>query len=143
MYVRKITLDDDAIEYISYLDKYEQISSVDAINLWSCKQELEKNLKVGDIVKINTGKGYEFNCKKGFIGDVLIPVGFGNNPRISGRFAVYFLNYKDNNFEGNFQGYELEPTGDTVDPYFLREFITKIKPTDPLYKEILQCMMII
>jgi len=141
--VRKITLDDDAIEYISNLDKYEQISSVDAINLWACKQELEKNLKVGDIVKINTGKGCEFNSKKGFIGSVLIPVGFGDNPRISGRFAIYLFNYKNNNFEGDFQGYELEPTGETVDPYFLREFIRKIRPNDPLYKEILQCMMII
>ena len=141
--MRKITWDDDTIEYISNLDKYEQISSVDAINLWTCKQELEKNLKVVDIVKVNTGKGCQGNCKKGFIGNILIPVGFGNNPRISGRFAVYFLNYKDNSFEGDFQGYELKPTGETVDHYFLRKFITKIKPSDPLYKEILQCMRII
>lgn len=135
---KKIKLEDSVITFLSNLMKEKVISLRDAIAEWNHEQEVKKYLKVGDIVTIRAGPLSDHNGQKGFIGTVLRPVGTGWESEKSGEFSVYWFEYERNNFQGDYLGYELEPTGKSVDRDFVSEYVKKIDPQDTLYEEISQ-----
>ena len=135
---RKIKLEDDQIEFLSNVIKEKGASLRDAIAEWNQELERRKYLKVRDIVTIRAGPLSDHNGQKGFIGAVLRPVGTGWEEEKSGKFSVYWFEYEEINFQGDYLGYDLEPIGKSVDREFVSEYIKKIDHHDSLYEEIAQ-----
>lgn len=117
---KKIKLPEETIEFLSNAIEKNKMSVNDAINAWNRKQEVEKFLKIGDIVKIYREDIIDYNGKKAFIGAILAECGTSSDPDKSGKFSVYLLECDDDPFLGVLLGYELEPTGESV----TREFLT-------------------
>jgi len=140
MKTKKIKLPDETIDFLSDDMEQKNISLKDAINEWNGKQEIEKYLNVGDIVKVHREKFSDFSGKKGFIVAVLRPCGTGWEPEKSGKFSVYWFEYEGHQFQADLLGYELEPTRESVSKEFLEEYIKDIDASDSLYEELEQAI---
>lgn len=136
MKTKKIKLPDVAIDFLSNAIEEKKMSLNDAIIEWNRKQEVEKFLKVGDIVKIYCEDISDYRGKKGFIGAVLRKCGTGFDLDQSGKFSVYWFEYNGNNFQADFLGYELEPTGKSITREFLIDYIKNIDVSDTMHKEL-------
>lgn len=144
MITKKIKLPDGAVEFLSNLIEQKHMSVKDAIVEWNKMQEVQKYLSEGDMVKVRTDpKMDDWHGKKGFIGKVLRPVGTGFEPEKSGKFSVFFFEYDDFHFQGDFIGYELIPTGERVTKDEMIDFMKKIPKHDSMYEELEECTQLI
>ncbi|AJZ75425.1 hypothetical protein [Candidatus Nitrosotenuis cloacae] len=137
---KKIVLPDGAIEFLS--DRIRKDIPIEqAISEWNKKQESDKFLKIGDIVKIHRlMKKDPFHGKRGFIATVLSPVGNYHDPERSGKFSVFIMEHSNNSISGSFLGSELEPTKETISKEFVENYLKTPTLNDTMREELKQLM---
>ncbi|MGI0072608.1 MAG: hypothetical protein ACREA3_02205 [Nitrosotalea sp.] len=133
---RKINLPDEAIEFISNIMEEKKISLKYAIIEWNKKQEAQKFLKVGDVVKARRERFSDLNGKKGFIGAVVHPCGTGFDLEKSGKFSVYWFEPEGRHFQADLLGFELEPMGESVTREFVIDYNKNMDLRDSMRKEL-------